>query len=140
ANLRYLAFSGALNESIADSFAAFIDDDGDKWQVGEDLPRRGPLRYMDHPTRRNHPDHWDRKRAVPAVGRCRGSTPRCGDDHVCLRDRCRDISRDKGYVHVNSGIPNKATWLMAAEPIDTVRRHRRVKARSIGEEKTALLM
>jgi Zn-dependent metalloprotease len=93
ANLIYLNQSGALNESYSDIFGEIVDldyalgnDAGDQdYLIGEDLPI-GPIRSMAHP---------------PAFG-----DPDKVSDYLC-------ISLDRGGVHTNSGIPNKAAYLMA---------------------------
>jgi len=87
-DLVYRVQSGALNESLSDIFAALIDA-GD-WLIGEDSYTPGTpgdaLRNMDNPPLRNQPDHMD--------------------DYVVT-------GNDNGGVHTNSGIPNKAAYLMA---------------------------
>jgi bacillolysin len=89
AGLVYQDESGALNESVSDIFAIMIDRDD--WMVGEESYTPGTsgdaLRYFDDPTQGNQPDHYS------------------------------DLytgSQDNGGVHTNSGIPNKATYLMVA--------------------------
>jgi len=92
ANLWYIHQSGALNESYSDVFAAMNDNDGDEWWMGEaSYTPRTPgdaLRYMDNPPLGNQPDHWDEYLYLP-------------------------VEADAGGVHINSGIPNKAAWLIA---------------------------
>jgi thermolysin len=87
-DLVYQDQSGALNESLSDIFAALIDSDD--WMIGEDCYTPGTagdaLRYMDNPTIGDQPDHMD--------------------DYL-------DTGSDNGGVHTNSGIPNKAAYLMA---------------------------
>ena len=87
--LVYRVQSGALNESLSDIFGVLIDDPD--WMVGEDVYTPGTpgdaLRYMDNPPLGNQPDHMD--------------------NYVVT-------SSDNGGVHINSGIPNKAAYLMAA--------------------------
>ena len=87
--LVYRNQSGALNESLSDIFGVLMDP-GD-WMVGEDVYTPGTagdaLRYMDDPPKGNQPDHMD--------------------DFVVT-------GNDNGGVHTNSGIPNKAAFLMAA--------------------------
>jgi bacillolysin len=102
AKLVYAAESGALNEAWSDAFAAALVTNvrGDfDWKIGAQfvLPAgSAPLRYMDEPTRvdwrgRMSPDHYrERKPTSPA-----------------------DKSTDFGYVHSNSGIANKAFYLLA---------------------------
>jgi len=87
-DLVYQYQSGALNESISDIFAVLVDDDD--WMIGEDSYTPGTsgdaLRYMDNPPLGNQPDHMV--------------------DFLVT-------SSDNGGVHTNSGIPNKAAYLMA---------------------------
>ncbi len=92
ADLEYKNQSGALNESYADVFGTFIDNDD--FFIGEDLSGfrgcassvpRGALRSLANP-------------------------PLCGDpDHMRNFSNTTD---DNGGVHTNSGIPNKAAYLM----------------------------
>ena len=92
ANLIYENQSGALNESFADVFGAMIDR-GD-WLVGEDCTIASPgyLRDMQNPSNGlgGQPTHMDEYQNLP-------NTP----------------SGDNGGVHVNSGIPNRAAYLIA---------------------------
>ncbi len=87
-DLVYQYQSGALNESLSDIFAALVD--ADDWMIGEDSYTPGTagdaLRYMDDPPLGNQPDHMD--------------------DYLVT-------TSDNGGVHTNSGIPNKAAYLMA---------------------------
>jgi hypothetical protein len=87
-NLVYQYQSGALNESLSDIFAALVD--ADDWMIGEDMYTPGipgdALRYLDNPPLGNQPDHMN--------------------DYLVT-------SSDNGGVHTNSGIPNKAAFLMA---------------------------
>lgn len=108
ANLEYQGESGAINESMADVFGVLIDW-GD-WKLGEDIIANtnafptGCLRDMSDPHNGGssiqdvsngwQPDHYDERYTG---------------------------SQDNGGVHINSGIPNKAFYLIAS---------------SIGKEKT----
>jgi thermolysin len=83
ANLIYMNQSGALNESFSDIFGAMVDD-GD-WLMGEDLPI-GAIRSLANPPAFGDPDNVA--------------------DYVCT-------SSDNGGVHTNSGIQNKAAYLLA---------------------------
>ena len=94
ANLIYRDESGALNESFSDIFGEFIDQlnvnippdpPGDDWLMGEDIPGIGAIRDMSDP---------------PAFG-----DPDKVSDYECTRN-------DNGGVHTNSGIANKAAYLM----------------------------
>lgn len=95
ANLVYQNQSGALNESFSDIFGEIIDMTNGAgndtqpvaWLMGEDLPGIGAIRSMADPPQFGDPDR------VSA--------------YVCT-------TSDNGGVHTNSGIPNKAAYLMAA--------------------------
>ena len=96
ANLIYRNQSGALNESFSDIFGEIVDqendendnDPADDWLIGEDLsPIIGrPIRNMANPPEFGDPDMFSK--------------------YVCTPS-------DNGGVHTNSGIPNKAAYLMA---------------------------
>ena len=93
ANLIYRNQSGALNESFSDIFGEIIDqingsgndNSSVKWLMGEDIPGIGAIRDMSNP---------------PAFG-----DPDRVSDYDCT-------TLDDGGVHTNSGIPNKAAFLM----------------------------
>ena len=94
ANLIYQNQSGALNESFSDIFGEIIDLGNGAgndtppvaWLMGEDLPGIGAIRSLADPTLYGDPD--------------KVSTYDC-------------TTADNGGVHTNSGIPNKAAYLMA---------------------------
>lgn len=87
-NLQYYNQSGALNESYADVLGNTIQ--GKNWLLGDDVytPRTAgdALRSLANPTLYGQPDHY--------------------------RDRYTGSS-DNGGVHINSGITNKAFYLLA---------------------------
>ncbi len=89
AGLIYQNESGALNESVSDIFAMMVDRDD--YLIGENSYTPGisgdALRYMDNPPAGNQPDYYP--------NRYTGSA-------------------DNGGVHTNSGISNKAAYLMVA--------------------------
>jgi len=95
APLFYHYQSGAINESIADIFGELIDlsysggkdTSWTRWKIGEDTPV-GIFRDMKHPPRFGHPD--------------RVRSP-----------KWHKGSSDDGGVHRNSGVGNKAAYLMA---------------------------
>ncbi|MBZ9607511.1 M4 family metallopeptidase [Clostridium estertheticum] len=99
ANLEYEFQSGALNESLSDSFGAFIENYGqaDKfdWLMGEDVwtPKveGDALRDMSNPTKYGDPDNMSKFVVTPNTQ-----------------------EGDWGGVHTNSGIPNKACYLIAS--------------------------
>ena len=93
-HLFYYSQSGAINESLSDVFGELLDQSnsaGDdsvaaKWQMGEDLPI-GELRDMSDPTLFGDPDR------------------------MLSPDYMSGFSDSEG-VHYNSGVNNKATFLM----------------------------
>ncbi|MEE8193953.1 MAG: M4 family metallopeptidase, partial [Dehalococcoidales bacterium] len=93
-NLYYYMQSGAISEAFSDIWGEFVDltngagndDPGVRWQMGEDLPI-GAIRDMSDPTLFGDPD------------RMTSANYYCG-------------SLDEGGVHTNSGVANKAAYLM----------------------------
>ncbi|CAG9614669.1 Bacillolysin [Bacillus rhizoplanae] len=92
-NLIYQNESGALNEAISDIFGTLVeyyDNRNPDWEVGEDIYTPGKagdaLRSMSDPTKYGDPDHYSK--------RYTGTS-------------------DNGGVHTNSGIINKAAYLLA---------------------------
>jgi bacillolysin len=93
-HLFYYYQSGAINESLSDVFGELIDQGNGKgtdtpavrWQLGEDLPG-GAIRNMQNPLAFGDPDRT-------------GSTNYYGGE------------LDSGGVHSNSGVNNKAAFLM----------------------------
>ena len=84
--LEYMFQSGALNESFADIFASMIDRDD--WLIGEDVGRSGPFRDMQNPSNCGQPSH--------------------------MKDyKNYSYEYDNGGVHINSGIPNHACYLIS---------------------------
>ncbi|RXK17147.1 M4 family metallopeptidase, partial [Macrococcus sp. DPC7161] len=85
ANLKYQGQSGALNESISDVFAYFIDNDDAT--IGEDVytPNKAgdALRSMSNPNLYNQP---------------------------ATMSQYVNTTSDNGGVHTNSGIPNKIAY------------------------------
>ena len=97
-NLEYLFQSGALNESFADIFGAMVDSDD--WLLGEDIVNSeyypsGAMRDLQNPHNGDEPDGWNWQPA-----------------HM---DEYRDLEEDEdnGGVHINSGIPNRAAYLLS---------------------------
>ncbi|MRG97873.1 M4 family metallopeptidase [Polyangium spumosum] len=103
ANLTYENESGALNESWSDVFGALVErhvfgESADTWRIGEDCYTPGAagdaLRYLDDPhlagdggyTSDDDPDHYSERYTG---------------------------TEDNGGVHINSGIPNHAFYLLA---------------------------
>lgn len=101
ANLEYLGQSGALNESYADVFGAMIDRDD--WLMGEDVVLlsafpSGALRDM------SNPNNGGTQLGDP------GWQPKHMNEFVSLPNTPEN---DNGGVHINSGIPNRAFFLLA---------------------------
>jgi len=96
-SLFYYQQSGAINESMSDVFGEYIDltnTDGNdtaavRWQIGEDVPGFGAIRNMADPTIFGDPD--------------RMLSPFYAND---------PSEGDAGGVHLNSGVGNKAGYLM----------------------------
>jgi len=94
-DLFYYYQSGAINESFSDVWGEFIDQiNGSgtdtaavKWQMGEDIPGIGAIRNMKDPPLFNDPDKMT------------SGYYYCGEG-------------DNGGVHINSGVNNKAVYLM----------------------------
>lgn len=88
ANLVYQYQSGALNESFSDVFAAMVDRGN--WTIGESCTLAAPgfLRSLQDPSLGLYPQPTHMK-------------------------QYRNIIEDNGGVHVNSGIPNRAAYLLA---------------------------
>ncbi len=105
AQLIYEGQSGALNESYSDVFGALIDDKD--WTLGEDVVKSPPfptpvLRSMEDP---NLGGNYDPNNPLNGIGQ-----PGHADEYANL-----PLSRraDNGGVHINSGIPNHAAYLVA---------------------------
>lgn len=96
-HLFYYYQSGAINESLSDVFGEFVDltngagtdTAGVRWLVGEDIPGIGAIRDMKNPTAFGDPD--------------RMTSPNYTADPDEL---------DAGGVHTNSGVNNKAAFLI----------------------------
>ena len=94
-NLFYFYQSGAINESFSDLWGEFYDQTNGQgndsaavaWQLGEDISGYGAIRDMREPSLFDQPDKM--------------SSPLYAQDIF-----------DNGGVHINSGINNKAAYLM----------------------------
>jgi len=91
ANLEYVTQSGALSESFSDVFGAMVDSDD--WTHGEDRPG-GFNRSLADPPLRGQPDHMN------------------NFAHLLPREVPDGGTNDWGWVHHNSGIPNKVAYLL----------------------------
>lgn len=111
--------SGALNESISDIFGVLVDPPD--WMLGEDIftpaTPGDALRYMDDPTLGNQPDHMDDFVTADSSG--------SSMDQACFNSN----DRFNGCVHFNSGIPNKAAYLMSEGGT-----HRGITVQGMGRE------
>ena len=91
ADLIYQFEQGALNESISDIFGVFAQQRStgnfNDWKIGEGLGNSQLFRDMSDPTLHSQPAHLS--------------------NYVEL-----GFLTDNGGVHINSGIPNKAAYLM----------------------------
>jgi hypothetical protein len=106
-SLYYYYQSGAISESLSDLWGEYYDqvnglgDDtpGVKWLAGEDVTGFGPFRSMSDPSA--HPYYDPDKMTSPYY--------HLGD----LEDMSdEDFDFDYGGVHTNSGVNNKAVYLM----------------------------
>lgn len=99
--LFYWFQSGAINESMSDIWGELVDqsngsgnDTGNvRWLIGEDIPGIGAFRDMSHPPTFSHPD--------------RMTSP----FYTCEQTQI-DGNDDLGGVHSNSGVNNKAAYLL----------------------------
>jgi hypothetical protein len=118
AGLIYQNQSGALDESFADIFGYFLDNDD--WTIGEAAPG-GPFRDMSNPPRFNivvsgvtlpHPDRMSNFVTPAQLGNVENNAAAGGDnDGICEPfETC--VVRDNGGVHINSGIQNKVAYLL----------------------------
>lgn len=88
--LVYQGQPGALNEAISDILSTYIEhaykpDDRNNWVTGEVIGASGPIRDLTNPRAKNQPSNM--KEFV-------------------------NTQQDNGGVHINSGIPNNAAYLM----------------------------
>ncbi len=99
-NLFYWYQSGAINESFSDLWGEAVDQVNGrgndaasvKWLIGENVTGHGAFRNMADPPAFNQPD------SMTSNKYCEGGT-------------CLD---DNGGIHINSGVNNKAAYLMVA--------------------------
>lgn len=88
--------AGVVNESLADTFAAAIDTRN--WTIGEDAQPNG-IRSMINPGRVEDELRLTRDKKI--------RRPENMDEYLKL-----SMNTDKGGVHINVGIPNKAAALI----------------------------
>lgn len=104
ADLEYQGQSGALNESYSDVFGALIDRGN--WTIGEKVVKSPPfpvpyLRDLEDPNLRGE---YDPRNPLNGVGQ-----PASVSEYARLPNSRRG---DNGGVHINSGIPNRAAFLI----------------------------
>ncbi len=101
AGLKYYGQSGALNESIADVFACFVDSLD--WTLGEEMvtPAPGYSRNLENPHLGYNPSPYSF-----------GAQPMVMSEYDWFAVLTGD---DNGGVHKNSGIPNHAAYLIASQ-------------------------
>jgi len=98
ANLEYYGESGAMNESFADIFGAMIDRDD--WKIGEDVVKTGAF-----------PSGALRDMQDPHNGAATGNFG--GGWQPDNTSEMFTGQQDNNGVHINSGIPNHAYYLIA---------------------------
>lgn len=96
--LEYKFQSGALNESLSDVFGVMIDRDD--WKLGEDVVNTA---YYPSGALRDMEDPHNGGASVNDLG----WQPASMSEYLDL-----DISQDNGGVHINSGIRNRACYLI----------------------------
>ncbi|MFX3623659.1 MAG: M4 family metallopeptidase [Ectobacillus sp.] len=113
-NLIYQNESGALNEAFSDIFGTLVeyyDNRNPDWEMGEDVYTPGTpgdaLRSMSDPAKYGDPDHYSKRYTG---------------------------TQDNGGVHINSGIINKAAYLLANGGT-----HYGVTVSGIGNDKTGAI-
>jgi bacillolysin len=114
----YAEEAGALDESFADFFGVMVTNEGEitDWEMGEGVytPYRSgdALRDVSDPARYGQPDHMN--------------------DFMALEpwEQPDPDKNDNGYVHSNSGIPNKAAYLTVAGGT-----HHGIAVQGVGREK-----
>ncbi len=124
--LYYDGVTGALEESLADTFAAFVNGD---WRYAENSPAAGctaegmqVLRYLAEPSRCNHPDHYLGAQSGDGVGfRSAAASAAAGGCGVPAGSCPTNVARccnDQLGVHTNSGIFNKVAFLLTGSLLD----------------------
>jgi Zn-dependent metalloprotease len=100
-NLFYWYQSGAINESFSDLWGEAVDQANISssdlpsvmWLLGEDVTGLGAVRNMQNPPAFHQPDSMS-------------------NNKYCKSGPC--LTSDNGGVHINSGVNNKAAYLMVA--------------------------
>jgi bacillolysin len=107
-HLFYYYQSGAINESLSDVWGEFVDQTNGKgndspavkWQLGEDISGIGAIRSMKDPTAFGDPDRMTSPNYYTGSGDVQNPSNPGTPGH------------DNGGVHTNSGLNNKAAYLM----------------------------
>jgi bacillolysin len=112
----YVGQTGAINESFSDIFGEFVDQNNRngrdnpefKWLIGEDLPpASAPLRSMVYPPAYGQPDRMTSSNynllRIDSLGR---------PVYLGSNEKPSKDTNDNGGVHINSGVGNKAAFLM----------------------------
>ncbi len=113
AGLEYWMEAGALNESMADVFASYIDT-ATPYTIGDGATNLGVIRSLSDPMAFGNPHHVDLAYAPPVRGSCAGDITACDETFErCVGGQCMldDGFSDHGGVHVNSSIPNHVVYL-----------------------------
>jgi len=97
ANLEYDGQSGAINESMADIFGSLMDRDD--WQIGEDVTKKS---YIPSGALRDLSDPHNGRTSLSQSG----YQPKIMTEYYTG-------TQDNNGVHINSGIPNYAYFLIA---------------------------
>jgi hypothetical protein len=116
-NLMYLYQSGAINESMSDVMGELADQwnglatdtEADRWLLGEDLPATvGVVRNMKDPTKL--PSGVPSNDFTPQPAKM--TSPLYFGTQVNDLDTGQALPLDNGGVHINSGVGNKAAYLI----------------------------
>jgi bacillolysin len=128
-NLMYFYETGAINEAMSDIMGEFIDQDFNdshdndgaaaKWLMGEDIPG-GAIRNMQNPPNDGQPDKMTSALWFKAP------------NYYC--DDC-----DNGGVHSNSGVANKAAYLLGEDAAHAPIAFNGQSIRPLGRDKAATL-
>ena len=137
AGLIYSNQSGALNESYSDVFAAMIDNAN--WTIGEGITAGGFCQITNPTTGTTTPVPRCSAPRPVFTSRDMSNPPACDADCDGVGDpddmsKFVTTTRDYGGVHTNSGIPNKAAFLIAAGGT-----HNGITVSGIGRTKAAKL-
>lgn len=113
AGLEYWMEAGAINESMADVFASYIDG-ATPYTIGDGATGLGVIRSLSDPLAYGNPHHVDLAYAPPVRGSCASDPSECDPTFErCVGGQCMldDGFSDHGGVHVNSSIPNHVVYL-----------------------------